>query len=1148
MAKFISFYSYKGGVGRTLSLVNVAAALAKEGKSVLIWDLDLEAPGIQTFPLLNRFGIEEEIKTGVIDILLDFQEKGFKIKGDKLIKSSIYSFKSENLPDDYKALGKIQVLPAGKLEQGYTEKFSRIEWEKLFDGEENIGFQVFEECLKVLDDLDFDYVLIDSRTGLTHIALVTTILLPDLVFLVFNYNEQNLRGLNSIHAALHAEEIQKRIRKFPLPVKTIASMVDFEASSELKKRQKRLKEKFNIKPHYEIAFHRPLITLEDILPFSDEHKKLEATQEYYNIAAGLIDFYPRRIEEEEKKIRSEEVVYKINTGEGRGMTFREREPVYRTGKTFEEKTGEIFRLMGFEVEFDRETAGKTIDIFLKKKKSIGQKYEYYICECKDWPYHVDKDVVDELSFILEEVKEELKIGCEAIIVTRVGFTGNAKKAAQDRGIELHTYEDMLTGLMNFDNYLTGLIQGFEGTDLERLYIEQDVIPENNPEEINSFDFVDSWLQSPGQKHFSLLGDYGTGKTSFARKLAYDMAKKYKAEPGKNRIPFFIDLRQCQKALSLETLLHEQLKNSGVEPANEEIFLKLLAEGKILLIFDAFDEMATMSNAEITLSNFRQLNRAVEGEAKVIMASRTHYFRDKYEVDTILKKQGVKGLSEKATLLYREIHSKPEYEIVYLKEFSEKQVKEYLKKAVGKEWRAAYDKIESIYNLHDLAARPVLLDMIVKTLPKIETGRDEFNVVDLYDVYTLSWFDRDDHRLQITKAGREELVEALAYKLWQEGKTSIHYSALSDVLSKHLKSKIKNLRDLETADYEVRTASFLVRDGEGNYAFAHKSFQEFFIARKIKKGLLEKDYSVLNLKRLSLEIVFFLKHMMADQDILTPVSDILAGKYREQISENALLLFYRVLKMGFLKQRFSLQGEANLCGAEGKTFAQLLRHNLPKEINLPGARLGGLDLSCMVFKRADLSGADLEESLPAQCVFEDTSLKQAVLKSSAFSASTFKNVDFEKAAAHGADFKDCVFENCALVDADFSLVNFMNAGFEDCTIKGSDFTAAGFLGSNIDIKQLKQGGNDLFGAPLPPVPALHPLPALGHGNWVNSAALSGDNRFIVSAGYDKTVKVWDFESGKLLNTLKGHDNWVNSVALSGDNRFIVSGSSDNTVKV
>jgi uncharacterized protein YjbI with pentapeptide repeats len=718
------------------------------------------------------------------------------------------------------------------------------------------------------------------------------------------------------------------------------------------------------------------------------------------------------------------------------------------GKSFEEKTGEIFKLKGFEVEFNPKWAGYEIDIFLKKRKSIGKEHEYYICECKDWHRNIDQEVVTKSFAAREGVKKkliELHKGkqCEAIIVSSKGFADEAKKAAESHDIILYTYDELLSELMDFNRYLSGLIQSFESDPLYHLYIEQDFFPERSMEEINSFKFVKEWLKKPDRKQFSLLGDYGTGKTSFAKKLAYKMAKEYKKDPGSVRIPFLVDLRQCRKALSLHTLLLEQLKNAGIEPVNADIFLKLLAEGKILLIFDAFDEMATMSNAEITLNNFRQLNQAVTGEAKVILTSRTHYFRDKFEVDKILKKQGVEGLSPHATMLLREVYDKPEYEIVYLKEFTPDQVKAYLEKALKDKWQEAYNKIKSIYNLEDLSTRPVLLDMIVKTLPKIHKKRmEEFSVVHLYEVFTYSWFERDDYRLQITKQGKEELVEALAYKLWKEGEKSIHYTALSGILSGHLKSKIKTSRDLEHADYEVRTASFLVRDDEGNYGFAHKSFQEFFIARKIKKELEKKNYRILDLRRLSIEIIFFLRLLMNDDSkIIQAMVELLTQKYKKNISENALLLFYNIIKMGYLKRKFSLRENILFSLEKKREFRTLLESYLPSKINLQNADLNGITLTFMIFRNANISEANLEMTQLKNCIFENVDLKRSNLRGSDFSHSSFKNTKFVESYAHSCTFEGCEFRNCQLVSSTFNNSNFLNSFSADCIIDKNKFENA-----------------------------------------------------------------------------------------------------------
>ncbi|MCP5107085.1 MAG: NACHT domain-containing protein [bacterium] len=717
------------------------------------------------------------------------------------------------------------------------------------------------------------------------------------------------------------------------------------------------------------------------------------------------------------------------------------------GKTFEKNIGEIFRLMGFDVEHNLRIAGYEIDIHFKKKKSFGTKYEHYICDCKDYKRPVGKETVNKFYAVQQSVVRELdkqKYGtdCEAVIVSRSGFTVSAKKSAKILGITLTTYGELLANLMNFDRYLSTLIRDYENDPVKDIYIEQDVIPEKTMTAVNSFRFVHDWLSQSERKQFALLGDFGTGKTSFARRLAYNLAKAYKKEPGGCRIPFIVELRHCRQVSNLRHLIHEQLIKAGVEPANEEIFLKLLSEGMILLIFDGFDEMAAASDTETVLSNFRGLNEAVKGEAKVILTSRTHYFRDKYEVDRIIKMAGRENLSEYSTLLYREISRKPEYETVYLKELTGEQVQNYLQKALSGKWKESYEKIKGIYNLEDLCRRPVLLDMIVKTLPKIDIkGKVEFNVVHLYEAYTQTWFDREDHRLQVTKSAGEELVEALALKLWKEGKTSIHYRQLTAILKNYLKGQIKTVRDLEIADSEVRTASFLVRDAEGNYSFVHKSFEEFFIARKIKKELAKKNYRVLDLRRLSLEIIFFLKHsVQEDADILAPVREILTGDYRENTSENALLLFYTVIKTSALGQRFLPDHYGTLYKIKG-LFADLVKRNLPGKFNLSGASFNNELMPYMIFKNADFEGAKLEQVNFTNCTFEDAGFKSAGLESCNFSSSTFKNVVFENTDALSCIFKDCTFENCSLTSSNFSNSNFQNANAHNCTFLNNDLPAA-----------------------------------------------------------------------------------------------------------
>jgi WD40 repeat protein len=72
---------------------------------------------------------------------------------------------------------------------------------------------------------------------------------------------------------------------------------------------------------------------------------------------------------------------------------------------------------------------------------------------------------------------------------------------------------------------------------------------------------------------------------------------------------------------------------------------------------------------------------------------------------------------------------------------------------------------------------------------------------------------------------------------------------------------------------------------------------------------------------------------------------------------------------------------------------------------------------------------------------------------------------------------------------------------------------------------------------------------GHTGWVKSIVILSDGLHIVSTSQDKTVRVWNMESGECEKILKGHINHVNSISrFYGDDLYVVSGSEDNTIRI
>ncbi|MFF5225171.1 KGGVGR-motif variant AAA ATPase [Dactylosporangium sp. NPDC000521] len=175
-----TFYSFKGGTGRTMALANIAVLLAKAGRRVLVVDFDLEAPGVWRYFADIHAGLDS--RPGLLDMLHDRVRRPRSEPPDWHDYVTRIRIGAESLT----------LMTTGRQDTGYPARVLAFDWPAFFDL--HGGGQYFEQ-LRADWLTEFDVVLVDSRTGITDIGGVCLIALPDLIVPVFVANRQNVDGV-----------------------------------------------------------------------------------------------------------------------------------------------------------------------------------------------------------------------------------------------------------------------------------------------------------------------------------------------------------------------------------------------------------------------------------------------------------------------------------------------------------------------------------------------------------------------------------------------------------------------------------------------------------------------------------------------------------------------------------------------------------------------------------------------------------------------------------------------------------------------------------------------------------------------------------------------------------------------------------------
>jgi MinD-like ATPase involved in chromosome partitioning or flagellar assembly len=354
----VTFYSFKGGVGRTLALVNVGCALAAVGRRVLMIDFDLEAPGLDTFSTLQG----EHDTPGV----LDFVDEYIRTGSTPDVRNFVYAVDPSPAP-----AGALWIMPAGRRDESYGSRLSHIDWHDLYENRD--GYLMFEDLKAQWNDaFRPDYVLVDSRTGHTDVSGICTRQLPDAVVVLFFPNDQNLLGL---------QKVVSEIRQQPRPRGSQAIELHFVTSNVpdlddedriLAERMRRFKSTLEFRRPAATIHHYDSLALLNQSIFTVERPRSRLALEYQEVVKKITTSNPH--DRNGALIYLKEMERRPDSGEAQWTRATTR---LEAIKSFHAKDGELLFALGRVYEA-RGALAEALTLYSEAESSGAESAELFL--------------------------------------------------------------------------------------------------------------------------------------------------------------------------------------------------------------------------------------------------------------------------------------------------------------------------------------------------------------------------------------------------------------------------------------------------------------------------------------------------------------------------------------------------------------------------------------------------------------------------------------------------------------------------------------------------------------------------------------------------------------------------------------------------
>ena len=603
----------------------------------------------------------------------------------------------------------------------------------------------------------------------------------------------------------------------------------------------------------------------------------------------------------------------------------------------------------------------------------------------------DRDLLD--SFVQLVHASKYEAGSE-LVYQGTQPPRTLREEAARRGVRVRSFIEF-QGLLDLRGYVATQTIRLAADRLypPDLYVPQRFREMDRPDPGLREDLVEELLAQVAADHgrfVLVLGDFGCGKTFALHEVARRMPLELP-----HLVPLLIELRALDKAHSVDGLVAAHLANRGEDLIDLKAFRYMLRQGRIVLLFDGFDELVTRVTYERAADHLETLLQAAEGKAKVVVASRTQHFKSHEQVFT--------ALGERLGAL-------PSRRVLAVEDFTPAQIRAYLVGRYGGDEEAADRRLRLLGGIQDLlglSRNPRMLSFIAdldeKRLLAVVDTKQAVSAARLYAEILRNWLEHEESRTQQvagTPGGLkiEDLwhaVTVLAMRLWETGETFIRLSDLTEIADTLSGLAVGRLTAEQRA-HAVGAGSLLVRTDQGFFGFIHASVVEWLvaaeIARQFSRGAARP--APLATRPLSQLTVDFVCDLAGTQPCQVWIGQILADPASGEVARaNAIKVSTRL--------------------------------RTPAEIDLRGALLRGEDLSYREFAGVDLTGADLSD---ARLV--GTNLTGAVLRDANLSGARLDEARLAGADLRGADLTRARMARADLRGVMLAGSRWMRAGLID----------------------------------------------------------------------------------------------------------------------